>query len=158
MKLILGDDEFPVVRVGTDDMRNSDIAALQRETGWRMGKILEMATLELVSLQLAIFFTLRKNGRIISFARAGELTDEARMEIEPGDIAAIRATLAQPGLPDDIRRELTAELTACGVEDVEDEADPTPAGSAPAAEPATPTPARKSRPRTGSKNPSTGAS
>lgn len=89
--------EFAAVTPHSQEMRMQDVAALQRETGWKMSKIQEMGQLEIVALQLMIFFTWRANRRLISFERAGELIDEVDFLEDPGDEELMRKLAEDPG-------------------------------------------------------------
>lgn len=62
--------------VSMDEARAQDIAALQRETGWKMGKVQEMGKLEMVAASMLVFFTWRSRGRLITLRRAEEILDE----------------------------------------------------------------------------------
>ena len=87
MKLVHGDLEFPVVNPAAFELRNSDVAALQREMGWKGAQIQELQQLEAVGAALVVYGTFRRNGRLISYARAEELLDEVELVPEPGDAA-----------------------------------------------------------------------
>lgn len=87
MRIKHGDREYQAIRPDSREMRMADLAALQRETGWKMAQVQEMSALEIVALQMVIFFTLRKNGHVISFAKAGDLLDEVEFIPEDGDLA-----------------------------------------------------------------------
>ena len=103
--------EWSAVMPSEAEQRLSDMAALQRETRLKLSAILEMFELEFLAMQAMVFFTFRANGRMISYARAGELLDEVTFEPDPGDLP--------------------------GDEQARDEVDPTsgPEGSAPADDP-----------------------
>ncbi len=78
--------DLPAITPQSAEMRLQDLGALQRETGWTMAKVDQMGHLEVVALQLMIFFTWRSNGRAISFEHAGSLLDEVDFVEEPGDV------------------------------------------------------------------------
>lgn len=85
MRIRTKDGKLDFEAVVQGEHRNRDMAALQRETGWKMATVQEMTELELVAMQLCVFFTWREHGRLISFERAGELMDEVDFVEEPGD-------------------------------------------------------------------------
>ena len=62
--------------VRMEEARAQDIAALQRETGWRLGKLSEMAELEMVGAAIMVYLTWRSRGRMVSLERATKLLDE----------------------------------------------------------------------------------
>lgn len=76
--------EVPGLRL--DSARMRDLAALQREMGWKLAKINEVAELEGVGMALMIYLSFRATGRLITYARAEELLDEVDPVPEPGDI------------------------------------------------------------------------
>lgn len=88
----VGDDgesvllDVPAVLPSQHEMRARDTAELQRETRFKLADIAAMAELEFPAMQLTVFYTLRAHGRMISFARAGELLDEVELVPEPGDL------------------------------------------------------------------------
>lgn len=88
MRIKYGEREYGAIRPDSREMRMSDLAALQRETGWKMPRVQEMYELEVIGLQMVTFFTLRKNGHMISFAKAGDLLDEVEFIPEDGDTPA----------------------------------------------------------------------
>ena len=102
MRIKHGEREYSAIRPDSREMRMSDLAALQRETGWKMPRVQEMYELEVIGLQMVAFFTLRKNGHMISFAKAGELLDEVEFIPEDGD------------LPQDDEADPTAASTGSG--------------------------------------------
>lgn len=85
MRLRIGDAEYQVVNPRAFELRNSDVAALQRETGWKARQLQEMQQLEAVGAALLVFGTLRRHGRLISYAKAEELLDEVELIPEDGD-------------------------------------------------------------------------
>lgn len=88
MRIKYGEREYAAVRPDDKSARLSDLAALQRETGWKLPQVNEMGSLEIVAGQMAIFFTFRANGQKISFAKAGDLLDEVEFIVEDGDAPA----------------------------------------------------------------------
>ena len=86
MRIKYGEREYQAIRPDSREMRMADLAALQRETGWKMAQVNEMGQLEVVGLQMVVFFTFRKNGQLITFAKAGDLLDEAEFLPDEGDL------------------------------------------------------------------------
>ena len=85
MRIKYGEIEFEAVNPRSMEGRNRDLAALQRETKWKLPEINEMAQLEGPALALCLYLSFRGTGRLISYAKAEELLDEVEFIIEPGD-------------------------------------------------------------------------
>lgn len=79
--------EVDMITPSSERMHMSDLAALQRETGWRMDYIAELGQLEIPAIALAIYMSLRTVGRKITYAKAEELLDDIEFVEEPGDTA-----------------------------------------------------------------------
>lgn len=77
--------DIPGLRPSDLNGRMRDLAALQRETKWKLAEINELGKLEGPSFALAVFLSFRATGRLITYARAEELLDEVDPVIEPGD-------------------------------------------------------------------------
>lgn len=96
MRLKYKDKEYEAVRPDSREMRTSDLAALQRETRWKMPEVQEMGRLEAVALQMVTFFTLRSRaGLAISFAKAGDLLDEVEFIPDEDELAQFEAAQAE---------------------------------------------------------------
>jgi hypothetical protein len=92
LRFIINGTDYQAVTGQDYRGRTRDIAALQAETGWTLRRIEQMTKgdedhppLELVGLQIALYLTLRKHGRMITYARAGELLDDVDVQQDPGD-------------------------------------------------------------------------
>lgn len=77
--------ELHALTVADMNGRMSDLAALQRETKWKLSEINEIAQLEGPGAALSIYLSFRATGRLISYSRAESLLDEIEPIEEPGD-------------------------------------------------------------------------
>lgn len=84
---ITGPDGLDIEAISPTEARISDLAALQRETGWKLDKVNEMSQLEGPALQMVLFLSYRATGRMISFARAGDLLDSVEFVPTEAEIA-----------------------------------------------------------------------
>lgn len=103
MRIKYGEREYQAIRPDSREMRMADLAALQRETGWKMAQVQQMGELEVVGLQMVVFFTFRKNGQSISFAKAADLLDEAEFIPDEGDLPAEGEADPTPALTDSVQ-------------------------------------------------------
>lgn len=96
MRIQFGDLDIEVIKPASLGGRTRDLAALQRETKWKLAEINELAQLEGPGMALALFLSFRSVGRLISYARAEELLDEVEFILEPGDTAEEPGVEADP--------------------------------------------------------------
>ena len=85
MRIQYGDIDIEMIKPSTLGGRTRDLAALQRETKWKLAEINELVQLEGPGMAMALFLSFRATGRLISYARAEELLDEVEFVIELGD-------------------------------------------------------------------------
>ena len=85
MRIKYGDIDIEALNPRAMEGHNRDLAALQRETKWKLPEIQEMAQLEGPALALCVYMSFRSVGRLISYAKAEELLDEVEFIVEPGD-------------------------------------------------------------------------
>lgn len=87
MRIKSHDGKVDVEAIKPTEARMRDVAALQRETGWKLDKVEEMGSLEGPGLAITIYFSYRSIGQMISFSRAEELLDEVEFEPTEAEMA-----------------------------------------------------------------------
>ena len=94
MQIKYGAIDIEMIKPSSLGGRTRDLAALQRETKWKLKEINELVQLEGPGMALALFLSFRAVGRLITYARAEELLDEVEFIATDAEIAEAQARAA----------------------------------------------------------------